>query len=140
MQLSPYLFFDGNCAEAMRYYERVLGGKIEMMMSRGESPMAAEMVSCGGSPDHIMHARIVFPGGSAILASDAMSNQPYEKMKGFTLMQHYETAEEARRIFGALADGGTINMPMEKTFWAEAFGVVTDRFGTPWMVGGAMQK
>jgi PhnB protein len=139
MQLNAYLFFDGNCAEAMRFYERLLGGKIEMMMTHAESPMAGEASSCAG-PDRIMHARLVFPGGGALLASDAMVNQPYEKMKGFSLLQHYETAEEARRIFNSLAEGGTINMPMEKTFWAEAFGVVVDRFGTPWMVGGGMPK
>ena len=139
MQLNAYIFFDGNCAEAMRYYERLLGGKIEMMMTHAESPMAAQTASCA-APDRIMHARLVFPEGGLLMASDAMANQPYDAMKGFTLSLNYETPDEARRIFNGLADGGKINMPMEKTFWAQAFGMVVDRFGTPWMVGGGMPK
>jgi PhnB protein len=138
MQLNAYLFFDGNCAEAMRFYERLLGGKMEMMMTHAESPTAAETATCAG-PDRIMHARLVFDGG-VLMASDAMANQPYDAMKGFTLSLIYQTADEARRVFSALADGGQIRMPMEKTFWAEAFGMLVDRFGTPWMVGGGMTE
>jgi PhnB protein len=136
-QLDSYLFFDGNCAEAMRFYERTLGGKIEMMMTNAQSPMGAQ--ASPGNADRIMHARLVIDG-RALMASDWMAGQPYEGMKGFSLALVYPTAAEAKKIFGALSDGGKVTMPMEKTFWAEAFGMLVDRFGTPWMVNGGMAQ
>jgi len=132
-QLDSYLFFNGNCAEALRFYEKTLGGKIEAMMAYAESP---EPENCGGiAPDKIMHASLLLPGGRVLMASD--SPPAYAKpMGGFSLSLSYDTAEEAGRIFSALAEGGRIEMPMAKTFWAESFGSLVDRFGTPWMVGG----
>ena len=132
-QLDPYLTFDGNCAEAMRFYERVLGGKIGMMMKNSESPMAEQ-----GSPsdgERIMHARVEIDG-RLLMASDAMAGQPYTPMSGFSLTLVYPTTDKARRVFDALAEGGTVRMPLQKTFWVESFGMVVDRFGTPWMVNG----
>jgi PhnB protein len=134
-QLDSYLFFNGTCADAMRFYERTLGGKIEMMMTHAQSPMGAQ--ASPGNADRIMHARLVIDG-RALMASDAMAGQPYEGMKGFSLALAYPTAAEAKKVFGALSDGGKVTMPMEKTFWAEAFGMLVDRFGTPWMVNGGM--
>ena len=133
-QLNTYLFFDGNCADAMRFYERTLGGKLSLM-THAESPMAAETPP--GSADRIMHARLDFDGGM-VMASDWMAGQPYGGMKGFSLSLIYPTAAEARRMFDTLAQGGQVTMPMDKTFWAEAFGMLVDRFGTPWMVNGGM--
>ena len=133
-QLDTYLTFDGNCADAMRFYERTLGGKL-FLMTNGESPMAAEMPPA--SRDRIMHARLDLDG-RLLMASDAMVGQPYEGMKGFSLSLMYPTVAEARRVFDALAEGGQTTMPLQKTFWAEAFGMFIDRFGTPWMVNGAM--
>jgi PhnB protein len=133
-QLNTYLFFDGTCADAMRFYERTLGGKLTLM-THAESPMAAQTPP--GSADRIMHARLDFDGGM-LMASDSMAGQPYEGMKGFSLSLIYPTAAEGRRMFDALAQGGRIIMPIEKTFWAEAFGMLVDRFGTPWMVNGGM--
>ena len=128
--VTPYLFFDGTCAEAMRFYERTLGGRMEGMFRAGDTPG-------GGIPpeqaDRIMHAHLVV-GDRAILASDWMAPGPYPGMNGFSLSLHPATVEEGRRLFDALAEGGTVNMPFEKTFWAEAFGMLVDRFGTPWMV------
>ena len=129
-QVASYLFFDGTCAEAMRFYEQTLGGKIEGMFRAGDAPgggMPPEMA------DRIMHAHLVV-GDSAVMASDWMSPEPYEGMKGFSLSLHYPTVAEGRRIFDALADGGKVVMPFEKTFWAEGFGMLVDRFGTHWMV------
>jgi PhnB protein len=83
-----------------------------------------------------MHARLVVDG-RALMASDAPAGQSNPSMQGFALSLNYPTADEARRAFNALASGGKITMPVAKTFWAEAFGMLTDRFGTPWMVGGA---
>ncbi|HSV35271.1 MAG TPA: VOC family protein [Ramlibacter sp.] len=135
--LDSYLFFNGKCAQAVRFYERVLGGKLEMMMTYGESP---EPEHCPpGSKDRIMHASLKIDGRT-LMASDSPEGQPNPGMTGFALSLNYPTAQEATRIFNALADGGSVMMPMGKTFWAEAFGMLTDQFGTPWMVGGgAMQ-
>ena len=133
--LDPYLFFDGNCAEAMRFYERTLGGKIEMMMTHADAP-PGEAPTPPGMRDRIMHARLVFGGGERVLmASDAMGGHPYNKMQGFSLSWSCATAAEAKRVFDALSQGGEVRMPLQKTFWAEAFGMAVDRFGTPWMVG-----
>jgi PhnB protein len=133
-ELNTYLFFDGTCADAMRFYERTLGGKLTLM-THAESPMAAQTPP--GSADRIMHARLDFDGGM-LMASDWMAGQPYGGMKGFSLSLIYPTAAEARRMFDTLAQGGQVTMPMDKTFWAEAFGMLVDRFGTPWMVNGGM--
>ena len=133
-QLDAYLTFDGNCADAMRFYERTLGGKLSLM-THADSPMAAQTPP--GSADRIMHARLDFDGGM-VMASDWMAGQPYGGMKGFSLSLIYPTAAEARRMFDTLAQGGQVTMPMDKTFWAEAFGMLVDRFGTPWMVNGGM--
>ena len=133
-QLNTYLFFDGNCADAMRFYERTLGGKLSLM-THAESPMAAQTPP--GSADRIMHARLDFDGGM-LMASDWIAGQPYGGMKGFSLSLIYPTAAEARRMFDTLAQGGQVTMPMDKTFWAEVFGMLVDRFGAPWMVNGGM--
>jgi PhnB protein len=133
-QLNTYLFFDGTCADAMRFYERTLGGKLSLM-THAESPMAAQTPP--GSADRIMHARLDFDGGM-LMASDWMAGQPYGGMKGLSLSLIYPTAAEARRMFDTLAQGGQVTMPIDKTFWAEAFGMLVDRFGTPWMVNGGM--
>lgn len=135
--METYLFFDGNCAEAMRFYERTLGGKIEMMMTHAESPEAAR--SPPGNANRILHASLVV-GGQRLMPSDAMAGQPYEGMKGFCLSLVFPTVDEAKRLFEALAQGGRVNMPMDKTFFVEAFGMLVDRFGTPWMVSGGQQN
>jgi PhnB protein len=136
-QLESYLFFDGNCADAMRFYERTLGGKLEAMLTGAESPEQDKMPP--GSADQIMHASLALPDGSRLMASDSMG-QPYDGMKGFALSLNYPDVAQARRIFDALAAGGSVTMPLDKTFWAEAFGMLTDRFGTPWMVSGGHEK
>jgi PhnB protein len=134
-QLDAYLIFDGNCADAMRFYERTLGGKLEVLMTHAESPVAAQTPP--GSADRIMHARLAL-GDRILMGSDAPLGQPVGGMKGFSLSLICPTAAEAKRLFEALADGGKVTMPLQKTFWAEAFGMLVDRFGTPWMVNGAM--
>jgi len=135
-QLNAYLFFDGTCADAMRFYERTLGGKLEMM-THADSPMAGQTPP--GSADRIMHAHLGFDGGT-LMASDSMAGQPYGGMKGFSLSLVYPNVADAKRVFDALADGGRVTMPLQKTFWAETFGMLVDRFGTPWMVSGGMAK
>ena len=133
--LDSYLFFDGNCAEAMRFYERTLGGKIQMLMTHEQSPERDRM-----APEDrhlVMHANMRL-GDRTLMASDVPRSMGPKPMAGFSLSLAYEAPEEARRIFDALAEGGQVTMPMTKTFWAEAFGMLVDRFGTPWMVNGGM--
>jgi PhnB protein len=132
--LDSYLFFQGQCAEAMRFYERTLGGKLEALMTYGQAPQAP----CpDGAKDLVMHARLVIDG-RVLMASDQPPGER-QSMGGFALSLQYPNAQEARRVFDQLAQGGKVNMPMQKTFWAESFGMLVDRFGTPWMVGGGMQ-
>jgi len=128
----PYLVFDGNCADAMRCYEKTLGGKLDMM-THANSPVAAQTPP--GMANRIMHARLTI-GDRMLMASDAMAGPDYKGMHGFSVCLTFATVAEAKQVFDALAAGGKITMPMDKTFWVEAFGMVTDRFGTPWMVNG----
>lgn len=132
-QLDPYLIFDGNCAEAMRFYEQALGGRIDVMMTHADSPLADDTPP--EMAERIMHARMTLDG-RILMASDARSNEPYVRMTGFALSLIYPSAAEARKIYDALAEGGEVAMPLQPTFWAEAFGMVVDRFGTPWMING----
>ena len=131
MRVNPYLNFNGQCAEAFRFYEQVLDGKVVFSMTFGESPMAQEMPS--ELRDRILHARLEFDG-QALLASDAPPDR-YTKPQGVFIALNVEDPARAARIFQALQEGGEILMPFEKTFFAAGgFGMLTDRFGTPWMV------
>jgi PhnB protein len=132
-KLDPYLFFDGNCAEAMQFYQRTIGGRIEAMLTYGDSP---EPGHCPvGSDQRIMHACIDL-GGQLLMASDCPEGQPYEGMKNVALSLNYPGVDEAKAIFEALSEGGKVIMPLGPTFWAEIFGMLTDRYGTSWMIGG----
>jgi PhnB protein len=130
MAISNYLFFNGNCAEAMRFYEKTLGGKLDIK-NYSESP---DGVPANADPGKVMHAHLALSGGDVLMASDDMSGSPYRGMNGFAVAIFFPSAEEARRIYDLLADGGQVWMPMGKTFWSEAFGMFADRYGTPWMV------
>ncbi len=126
-----YLFFDGNCAEAMRFYERVLGGKIDTLMTAGESPEAANFPP--ESRNRVLHSHLAFDSG-ALMASDWMAPQPFEKKQGFSLSVTAKTVDEGKRLFDELSAGGHATMPFGKSFWSEGFGMLIDQFGTPWMV------
>ncbi|HEU5468401.1 MAG TPA: VOC family protein [Steroidobacteraceae bacterium] len=132
-QLEPYLFFDGNCAEAMRFYEKALGGKLEMMMKASEAP--AQEGCPGANPDAVMHACVTIEGRH-LMASDWMAPDPYPGIKGVSISLTYPSVEEAERKFKALSAGGKVNMPLEKTFWVESFGMLTDKYGANWMISG----
>ena len=136
-QFHAYLFFDGNCAEALGFYEKTLGGKLSVMKFADAPP--TEHAPPGASPDRIMHAALQLEEGSLLMASDTMG-QPYQGIHGVSISLSYTSTDEARKIFAALAErGGKVDMPLEKAFWAELFGVVTDRFGVSWMVSGGQQ-
>ena len=132
-QLEPYLFFDGNCAEAMRFYEKTLGGKLEMMLKASEAPAGN---GCpGADPNAVMHACVAV-GDRRLMASDWMAPDPYPGMSAFSLTLNYPTVDEAKRMFDTLSAGGTVRMPLGQTFWVESFGMLTDKFGANWMVSG----
>lgn len=130
MRMTPYLNFDGQCAEAFRFYERVLGGKIEAMMTHGESPIAGQVPP--EWHDRILHARLTV-GNQVLMGSDAPPEY-YQKPQGLYVSLQIDNPADAERIFRALAENGTVTMPLQKTFWAGRFGMLIDRFGTPWMV------
>jgi PhnB protein len=134
-QLASYLTFDGTCAEAMRFYERTLGGKLETLTTHADSPIAGQTPS--DDADRVLNARLVLDGGAVLMASDTMTGHPYEGMKGFSVSLTYPKSSDSRRVFDALSNGGKVTLPLQKTFWSEAFGMVVDRFGTPWMVNTA---
>lgn len=131
---TAYLTFPGNCAEAMHFYERTFGGKITALMRHADTPHADQVPP--ESRDKVMHAALSLPGNGMLMAGDAPAHVPFDGMKGFMLAITYDTVEEATRIFNALAEGGTVQMPIGPTFWALAFGMLTDRYGTPWAVNG----
>jgi PhnB protein len=130
MQLIPYLNFNGQCAEAFRFYEQCLGGKIVMLQTHGQSPIAGEVPP--DWHDRIMHARLEV-GDTVLMASDSPPEY-YERPQGLYVAIQVTDPAEADRIFQALADRGTVKLPIQQTFWAVRFGMVVDRFGTPWMV------
>jgi PhnB protein len=132
LMFHPYLNFNGDCRDAMEYYHRVLGGKLDVQ-TFGESPMADQ--SGPEMKDRVLHARLAV-GDAVLMASDAPVEK-YERPHGFAVSINVDGAADADRIFNALADGGSVSMPIQETFWAERFGMCVDRFGTPWMVNCA---
>lgn len=130
MQTTVHLAFDGQCEEAFRYYEKHLGGKIEMMLRVDESPIAGEFPA--DRQKKIMHARVRV-GDVQIMGADAPPGR-YQKPQGFSVSLSVDRPAEAERLFAALADNGNVMMPMQQTFFASRFGMAIDRFGIPWMV------
>lgn len=130
MQVQPYLFFDGRAEEALEFYRSKLGAKVEMLMRFKESPEPMP----GGAPpgDKVMHACLRI-GDTAVMASDGnCAGRP--SFQGFSLSLNARDAAEAKRLFDALGEGGQVQMPLGKTFFSPAFGMLADRFGVSWMV------
>ncbi|MGB7853643.1 MAG: VOC family protein [Candidatus Sulfotelmatobacter sp.] len=130
MHLSPYLLFNGDCEAAFKFYEKVLGGKIDAMFTHEGTPAAKDV-----PPEwqkKILHARLLL-GDRALMASDAPPGR-YDKPQGFSVSLEIETPKESERVFHALSEKGTVVMPIQETFWAVRFGMLTDRFGIPWMI------
>ncbi len=130
MQANTYLLFDGCCEEAFKFYETLLGGKIETMMTHAGTP--AEKNVPPEWRNKIIHTRMAV-GGQLLMASDAPPGH-YSKPQGFSVNLTVDKIADAERIFSALSQGGTVGMPLQQTFWATRFGMVTDRFNTPWMI------
>ena len=130
MQVGPYLTFDGQCEAAFRCYEECLGGKILMMMTYGESPLASHAPA--GWEAKILHASLAL-GEQTLSGADAPPGR-YKSPQGFSVSLNIESAPDADRVFASLAEHGTIHMPIQETFWALRFGMLVDRFGIPWMI------
>ena len=130
MSVTPYLFFDGRCEEAIEFYKKTLGAEVGMMMRFKDAP---DTTMCTpGTENKVMHACLRI-GGTDVMASDGrVQNKP--KFEGFALSISPKDEADAERLFKALADGGQVQMPLAETFFAKSFGMVADRFGVGWMI------
>jgi len=133
MQVQPYLFFNGRCSEAMEFYQKALGARIDRVLRFNEAPQPppANQLPPGWG-DKVMHASFHI-GDTEVMASDAMSQEP-AAFNGFSLSLEVANEAEADRLFAALTDGGQVRMPLGKTFFSPRFGMGVDRFGVHWMV------
>ncbi len=136
MDFTAYLNFDGTCAEAFRFYAETLDGKIEFIQTMGESPFAEQT-----PPEHrdrIMHVRLR-AGDGVLMGSDSPPGVPV-KQNGFAISIGLDDRARAERIFNALAEGGQVHMPLAEAYWADRFGMLVDRYGTPWMINSGMRE
>jgi PhnB protein len=130
MQVNPYLYYSGNCEAALKYYEKALGAKVEMMMTYESAP--PETPTPPEWKKKIMHARISIDG-EVIMGSDAPPGH-FRQPQGFSVSLQVEDLGDAERKFKALSEGGSVNMAFAKTFFSRGFGMCVDQFGIPWMV------
>ncbi len=132
MKVMTQLAFNGQCRQAFELYEKVLGGKTAVMNTFGDVDAKLPPGSTASAVDQIRFAELQV-GCYAILGND-LPEQEYKPMQGFTVALHVGTSAEARRIFNALSDNGQVVTPLSEVAWSSAFGIVTDRFGTPWLI------
>lgn len=130
MNLNPYLSFKGDCETAFTFYETTFVGKIDTLMKYAGSPMS-DHVPAEWS-DKVMHAHLTI-GNQVLMGADSPPDS-YQQPQGISVTINLKEISEAERIFDALADGGNVTMPLQQTFWATRFGMVTDRFGIPWLI------
>ena len=128
--MNPYLVFNGQCEQAFKFYEKCLGGKITFMMPHEGTPVATAVPVEWHKK--ILHATLEL-GGDRLQGADCPPNR-YEKPQGFSVMLTIKDAAEAEKTFHALAENGTVTMPIQETFWAVRFGMLVDQFGIPWMI------
>ena len=130
MKLNPHVSFSGQCEAAFRFYEHCLGGKIVTMLTYGDSPMAGQVPP--EFHEKIVHATLTL-GTNVLYGTDVLPEQ-YQPPSGFHLTIGLDDPEQAERIFQALSENGTVQMPLQKTFWAVRFGVLVDQFGVSWEI------
>ena len=130
MDLNTYLSFDGNCAAAFKFYEKVLGGKILVTMTYGDMPGCPDMSE--GVKTRVAHTRMQL-GDKLLMGSDSPPGR-FEKPNGFHVNISVNDPSQADRLFAALSEKGSVTMPIQETFWAARFGMFVDQFGTPWMI------
>jgi PhnB protein len=129
-EINAYLNFDGNCREAMSFYQRCFGAELQVMLF---SDAKGQCEFPPGAEDKVMHARLT-KGSVVLMASDTMPGMPLTPGNNVHLTIHCETLHEIQSLFAALGDNGTITMPLQDTFWGAHFGMLTDRFGVHWML------
>ncbi len=137
MKVQAYVNFDGRCEEALEFYKKSIGAEVTSLMRWKESPDAA-MKPPPGYEEKIMNAAFRI-GETALMADDGMGEKTAE-FQGMTLAIEVADDAEARHVFNALGEGGNVTMPLAKTFWTSSFGMLTDKFGVPWMVNVAAAK
>jgi PhnB protein len=130
MVIQPYLFFEGRCEEAIEHYKKALGAEVTMLMRYKESPEPAQVPP--GADNKVMHAAMRI-GETTVMASDGNCNGK-PGFQGVSLTITAPDVARADKLFAALADGGQVQMPLSKTFFAPRFGMVADRFGVSWMI------
>lgn len=130
MQVQSYLFFNGKCEEAIEFYKKAIGAKVEMMMRFKEAP--GDHKPAPGTEEKVMHACMRI-GDTAVMASDGMANGKPE-FKGFSLTLNAKDKPEAEKLFGALSAGGQVHQPLIETFFSPSFGMCADKFGVGWMI------
>lgn len=131
--INPYLNFPGTSEAAFNFYKSVIGGEITMVMRFGDMP---EDQTPETDKNKICHISLQLPNGTILMATDALECHGQKLISGnnFHLSLGVESAAEADRLFADLSTGGTVQMPMENMFWGDYFGMVTDQFGTQWMI------
>jgi PhnB protein len=134
MNLAPYLNFPGTTEEAMKFYEKALGGTLTEIHRFGTMPGSENMPEA--VKNGVMHVGLELPGGGRIMASDTIDGmgQPHVVGTNMSISLHPSSRDEADRLFSALAEGGTVGMPLADQFWGDYYGHLTDRFGVQWMV------
>lgn len=130
MELSPYLMFNGNCEEALKFYEQTLGAKIEGVSKHAGTPSEEHVPP--DWRDKVLHAKFTV-GNNVVMASDAPPGH-YAPPQGMSMALGLNDAAKGKEIFEKLAENGTVQLPFQQTFWASGFGMCVDRFGIPWMV------
>ena len=136
MHIESYLFFNGRCEEAIEFYKRALGAEVLMMMRNKEAPQKPPPgMLPAGSDEKVMHATLRIGSSKLMLSDGRCDGKPV--FNGFSLSLNAANEAEADRLFAALLDGGTVQMPLAKTFWSPRFGMVADRFGVSWMISVA---
>jgi PhnB protein len=136
MKIHSYLNFENKTEEAFRFYEKVLRGKLTEIHRFGSMPAQDGFELTPEQKKLVMHVGLELPDGQMIMASDMLPGMGPKRVEGnnFSISVHPDSREEADRIFNALAEGGTVTMPMADQFWGDYFGSLTDRFGINWMV------
>jgi len=133
MQVQPYLMFNGRCEEALEFYKKTLGAQVTMLMRFSESPEPPPPGCAPVDGQKVMHSAFTV-GESTVMASDGMTVDGKPVFQGISLSLIAKDEAEAKRLFDALGNGGQVQMPLGKTFFSPAFGVLADRFGVAWMV------
>jgi PhnB protein len=134
MKMNPYLNFNGKTEEAFNFYRSVFGGEFITLQRFKDTPEAEKLNDA--DKDKIMHVSLPIGDGNMLMATDMLESMGQTLTKGnnYSICISAENTDEAERVFNGLAEGGTIAMPLEKTFWGSYFGMVNDRFGIQWMI------